>query len=844
MFVLKMAWRDSRASRRRLLACALSVVFGIGALVALGSLGAGLGRAVRDQAKGLLGADLVVSARAEPSEAVRRYLDSLGAAEAVDRSFSSMMTFPTAGGALRLVQVHAMEGGFPFYGTMVTEPADAAARLREGGEAAILESGLLRRFEVKVGDHVKLGRKAFLVVGALESLPGETMGASMFAPRAIIPLRALAGTGLTGFGSLARHTVALKLPAGDDSGRVEAALREKFPNEHLSIETAEGRERNLGRTIANIHVFLGLVGFVSVLLGAIGLASAVQVHVSRKLVGVALLRCLGASAFQGFAVYLVQGLALGVFGAVGGAALGVGLQFALLSAAGHLLPFPVGFFIAWPEVARGAAAGLAMCVLFTLWPLLAVRRVSPLGALRAAEAEREDAGTDPWRLVLAVLIAAAVARIAIGEAQSIRIGLGFAAMLGLGFGVLAGAAGAVSWAAGRIPRRLLPYTLRQALANLHRPHNRTVMLLLSLGLGTFLSLTVYLVHDTLVGEIDRSGWGSRTNLLFFDVQDDEMAPLARLLASEGAPVIQQVPVVTMRIAAIAGRKVEELMKDHSVQIPRWTLDREYRSTYRRGLVGDEKVVAGDVTGLAPPAGSAALTPISLEEGLFHNMRLRLGDEIDWNVQGLTVRTRVAGVRSVEWRRLEPNFFVVFPEGSLDDAPKTFMAAVRTESAASSARLQEAVAQGFPNVSAIDLSLVMNALDGIFSKLALAVELVALFTAATGLVVLAGAVYAGRRQRFRESALLRTIGATGIQLARIEIAESALLGLLGGLIGSLLALLANGLLAHFVFSARPVAPAGAILAAIGAVAFITLATVWIAGRGDARQPPLDALRAES
>jgi putative ABC transport system permease protein len=369
------------------------------------------------------------------------------------------------------------------------------------------------------------------------------------------------------------------------------------------------------------------------------------------------------------------------------------------------------------------------------------------------------------------------------------------------------------------------------------------MLLLSLGLGTFLILTVYLAHATLLGEIDRSGWGTRTNLLFFDVQDDEIGPLCRLLAEQGAPVAQQVPVVTMRMTAVAGRAVEGLINNRAAGIPSWALGREYRSTYRRGLVGDERVVAGEIAGRATEKAGRGLTPISVEEGLFRTLRLKLGDEIDWNVQGLPMRTRVTAVRSVEWRRLEPNFFVVFPEGSLEGAPRTFMAAARAATPGDSARIQGAVAQAFPNVSAIDLSVVIRALDGIFSRLALAVEFMAFFTAATGLVVLASAVVSGRRQRFREVALLRTLGATSRQLAGIELVESAVLGVLGGSIGCALALLANELLAHFAFDAPAGAPPLALLASVASVTAVTLATVWLASRGTTRNSPLEALRAE-
>jgi putative ABC transport system permease protein len=842
-FILKMAWRDSRASRRRLLLCALSVAFGIAALVALGSFCAGLGRAVRTEAKGLLGADLVVATRAPMPADLRSHLYTLGIERSTDQTFSSMMAFPTAGGALRLVQVHAIEGGFPFYGKLVADPGEAAGRLRGGGNVAIVEEALLNQFDAKVGDKVRLGRSLFTVVGALKTLPGETFGASLFAPRALIPRGALAATGLTGLGSLARQSVALRLAPGTSAEGIAEGLWARFPNDHLSIATAEGREKDLGRALTHIYAFLSLVGFIAVLLGAIGLASALHVYVRQKIPSVAVLRCLGAGAGRCFGVYLVQGLVIGVFGALCGAVGGVALQFALLAGLGRLLPYRVSFFVAWPEVARGMASGLVLCALFTLWSLLSVRRVPPLAALRAAEAERPDRTADPWRTAVGALIAAGVVGLAIGQTHSIRLGLGFAAMLGLGFGALAGVAQAVAWAARRVSLRRFPYPFRQGVANLHRPNNLTVLLLLSLGLATFLSMTVYLARSTLLAEISQAGLAGRTNLMFFDVQPDEIGPLARLLAAKGAPVQRQVPVVTMKIARLAGRAVQKVVDDRSARIPSWTLQREYRSTFRDSLVSDERLVAGEFTGRVDGVRDSGPIPISMEEGLFRDMRLRLGDEIVWDVQGVPLRTAVTSVRAVEWRRLEPNFFVVFPVGVLEEAPATYLAAVRAEGPGQSARLQRAMAAAFPGVSAIDLSSIMNTLDEIFSRIAVAIEAMALFTAATGLAVLASAVLAGRRQRRREAALLRTLGATGRQLARIELAENAVLGALGGAVGCVLAVVANALLAHFLFKVPAEAPPLALAGAVAVVTGATLATGWLAGRGATRHPPLEALRAD-
>jgi putative ABC transport system permease protein len=560
-FILRMAWRDSRASRRRLVLFSFSVVLGIAALVAIGSLGANLERGIDDQAKGLLGADLIITGRNPIPGAVRDHVVALGAEYAREKSFSSMMAFPTAQNLTRLVNVRAVEGGFPFYGDYVTVPADAPARLAAGGDVAIVEETLLRQFKAQVGDPVRLGTTTFTVIGALQKLPGESSAISAtVAPRALIPWAALEATGLAERNVLVRHRGMLKLPAERDPLQVERELRAKFRAEGLGYDTVAERKRNLGRVLDNIENFLGLVGFVALFLGAIGVASAIHVYIRQKIPTVAVLRCLGATARQAFAVYLVQGIALGLFGAGAGAALGLAVQLALPHLLGDLLPFEVQFFIAWPAVARGMGAGLVICLLFTLLPLLAVRRVSPLVALRSAFAEKAGAGMDPWRVAIVVFIALAVAGFSVWQTGRLREGLGFTAVLAAGFALLAGLAKAVAWAARRWFPRRSPYVIRQGVANLYRPNNRTVLLLLSLGLGTFLMLTLFLTRTTLLREIEFSGAGGRPNLLLFDIQDDQIEGVKQATAKEGAPVLIHAPIVTMKIAAVKGRKVEELLR--------------------------------------------------------------------------------------------------------------------------------------------------------------------------------------------------------------------------------------------------------------------------------------------
>jgi putative ABC transport system permease protein len=298
----------------------------------------------------------------------------------------------------------------------------------------------------------------------------------------------------------------------------------------------------------------------------------------------------------------------------------------------------------------------------------------------------------------------------------------------------------------------------------------------------------------------------------------------------------------MRIASIRGKSVEDALREKGARVAAWALRREYRSTFRGRVSATEKVVQGRFTGRFD--AGAGLVPISVEEGLARDMQLSLGDEVDWDVQGLAVRTRVGSIRHVEWRRLEPNFFVVFPEGVLEGAPKTYLAAVHAASPADSARVQRAVVDLFPNVTAIDLSLVVQTLDGIFSKVAFAIEFMALFTVVTGLVVLAGAILAGRHQRIRETVLLRTLGATRRQLALIELFEYAVLGIQAAVVGGLLAMAGNGLLARYVFHVPAAMPAGQIVAAVAIVSALAVATGLLASRGVVDHPPLEALRQET
>ena len=831
----QMAWRDSRTSRKRLLLFSCSIVLGIAALTAIGSLGNNLQRAIEEQAKSLLGADLALNSREAFLPEAEKWFQELGGEQSREISFSTMVYF-VRGEGTRLVQARALSGGFPFYGKLETEPLDAAEGFRHGG--ALVEESLLTQFKANVGDEIRLGNLTTRIVGKLKKVPGETVALSAIAPRVYISMNDLEPTGLLRAGSLARYQVFFKFTSGVDVSKMVERIKPQLDKFRLSHDTVEERKRDLGRSMDNLYHFLNLVGFIALLLGGVGVASAIHVHVKQKLGTVALLRCLGSSIAQTFAIYLAQGMALGLFGAVVGAALGVAIQSALPGVLADFIPFNFQFSTSWVAVGRAVAVGFTICFLFALLPMLAVRRVSPLAALRASF-EPLAARRDPLRWLVGAVLGLGVAGFALAQSRDWRIGLGFAVGLGVVFAILSGTAAGLIFLTRKLTPPTLPFAWRQGLANLHRPNNRTLLLLLSLGLGTFLMVSLYLVQQTLLTQLISANSTNQANTILFDIQPDQREAVLALVRSLHLPVLDEAPIVTMRLSSVKGRKVEAILADKQNHIPRWTLRHEYRSTYSDHLRDGEKLIAGQWVPRVDTDTNS--TPISLEEGLAKDLKIGLGDEIIFDVQGISVTTHVASLRQVDWRRIQPNFFVVFPRGILEDAPSMDVLVTRVTSAEESARVQREMVKQFPTISTIDLRLVLQTLDSILGKISFVVRFMAMFTVLTGLLVLVGALLTGRYQRIQESILLRTLGASRKLILRILLVEYLALGLLAALTGILLALVAAWLLCHFVFKIHFVPELLPLAIAFVVVPGLTVVTGFLMSQGVLDQPPLAILR---
>ena len=839
-FILKMAWRDSRTSRMRLLLFSLSITVGVAALVAIGSFRQSLSQSIDDQARTLVGADLIIESTRPFTTTEEGFLGSIGGTQAREVRLSTMAVF--LGRGTRLVQLRALSGDFPFYGKMETEPAEAVQDLKQGGRA-VLDETLLLQFGAAARGNVSLGGRDFEIAGALRKVPGDASASASFAPRVYIALQDLP-LDLLRPGSVAHYRAYVKFREGTDVAQKITALTPQIRRLGLEFETVDKRKKDLGASVENLYRFLNLVGFISLLLGAVGIASAIQAHLQQKVRTGAILRCLGTSTSGIAFIYFIQASAISLAGALFGGLVGIGLQRIFPSILRTFLPLTIPNVIAWWPILTGVLIGCGICLLFAVPPLLRFRRVSPLLMLRSADArvETQSFARDPLLFAAYALIVASTTAFAIYRSETWLQGLVFAVALGVAVAIFAGVARLLIVSLRRWFPLSWSFALRQGLANLYRPNNRTLLLIVSLGLGTFLLLTIYLTRDVVMTQFRSIGRNNQPNIFLFDIQSDQKDAVAALVGSLGFPVVQKAPIVTMRLSEIKGRKSSDILADPQRKIPEWELEREYRSTYREQIVETEKVTAGKWIGRVD-YHSGDVVPISLDREIAKDLGVNVGDELVFDVQGIPIRTRIASLRSVDWKRFQTNFFVVFPAGVLEAAPTFHVLVSRAKTPADSARLQNAIVSKFPNVSALDLAAVIQTVDSILSKVALVIRVMSLFTVAAGLIVVASAIWSGRYQRVEESVLLRTLGASRRQIWQILGAEYFLLGFLASLTGTALAVAASWALATFVFKLSYAPTLLPLLIATASATTVTVLIGLLTSRGVSSQPPLEVFRAE-
>ena len=830
-----MAWRDGKASISRLMLFMASIILGIAAVVSIQLFSENLKDNIKNQSKALMGADFIIDSKKLPSKKVLAIIDSLNVA-ASEVNFVSMAAFPKNDGT-KLVKVRAIQGNFPFYGTLDTEPASAAKEFQALG-GAIVDATLLLQYNLKPGDSIKLGKLTFSIIGALKSIPGSSAISSSVAPIVLIPFRFIDETELLQVGSRKEYQYFFVAPPEMDLELLDKKIGPILDDENADIDTHTSTSARLGRSYDNVSRFLNLAAFIALLLGCVGIASSVHIYIKEKLKNVAVLKCLGATRKQTFIIYLLQILGIGLIGGILGSAIGVVLQYAFPYILKGFLPFDVQIAITAQPLIMGITLGVLMSVLFALLPLLGTWYVSPLEVLRGTE----DNLVKPRkaRLLTFGAILLFIFLFSFWLLKDALNGFVFTVGILIAFSIMAGTASLFMKAIKKYFPTSWGFTTRQSLLNLFRPNNQTMVLILAIGLGTFLISTLYFTKDILLSKTDTENSINDANIILMDVQNNQKEGVVNTILPKGLEVIDNIPIVTMRMHRIKDKLVNDIRKDSTSTMNRWILNREFRATYRSELLASEELLEGT---WIKQIGQGEPILISISDNIARDAGLKVGNELVFNIQGVLMETTIGSIRKVNWGSMQLNFSILFPAGVLENAPQFNVLTTYVPDDASSADLQRDLVKKFPNISILDIRQIFTIVEDILNKISWIINFMAFFSILTGIIVLIGSVRNSKYQRIKESVLLRTLGAKSKQILKITALEYVYLGLLGSLVGISLSLISSQLLATLLLKEPFIPSAIPFLVFLPGITLLVLLIGLSNIRAVLKSPPLEVLRKE-
>jgi putative ABC transport system permease protein len=817
---LRYALRELRGGLRGFYVFIACIALGVMAIAGVGSVAASLGEGLAREGRNLLGGDVafvLFQREAKPQEIA--FLRSRGELSVI----ATLRAMARASdGRLALVEMKAVDNTYPSLGELTLDPKlplDEILDQRDGVFGAAADPTLLARLDLKIGDKVSVGDATFQIRSAVEAEPDKLGVGVGFGPRFLVSETALRATGLLQPGSLVRWNYRLKLPDNATDDRAMAALideaRRAAPEAGWEIRSRANASPGLERTISRFTQFLTLVGLAALLVGGVGVANAVKSHIDRKLDVIAALKALGATGRDVFAIYLTQVMLLAGVGSVIGLAAGAALPFVIVGLFGKLLPLPVVPAVHPDELALAFVYGLLTALAFGLWPLGRVHDV-PVAAL-FREAVVAEWHRPRWRyLALMAIVIALLVTVVIGLAYDKRVATVFVASSAVVFAVLRGVAWAVMALARHLPRTRSTM-LRLAITNIHRPGALTPSVVLSLGLGLAVLVTITQIDGNLRRQFLAALPEHAPSFYFIDIPSSESDSFAAFLhKSEPQSIVEDVPMLRGRIVAARGVRAEELNPSTDAE---WVLQSDRGLTYTGEVPKGSKVVEGEWWGAdysGPPL-------VSIEKKIADGLRLKLGDEIVVNVLGRDIPAKIGNMRNIDWQGLGINFVLVFSPNAFKGAPHTHIATLTEPhpSAEDDARIIKQVADSYPMVTSVRVREVMQTIGAVVTNLTLAIRGASAVTLISAILVLGGALAAGHRHRVYDAVILKTLGATRARLLGAYALEYLLIGLATAAFGVIAGSVAAYLIVTRLMTLSFVWDAGSAAAVVASALIVTV-----------------------
>ncbi|WP_252508657.1 ABC transporter permease [Magnetospira sp. QH-2] len=804
---LRLARRELRgglAGFRVLIAC---LALGVAAIAGVGAMNAAISEGLRADARKLLGGDLSARLIQRSIDAEHRAAFDAAGTRSDVIEMRSMVRRADGQGRRSLIELKGVDDRYPLVDRVTLESGgglDQALAQKDGRWGAVVDNNLMIRLDLKRGDLVKVGAGQFEIRDVIKREPDRVASVFSFGPRLMVRLKALDDTGLIVPGSQIRYIHRLLLPPGGDGTLVKASLEERFPDAGWDLRTTDRAAPGISRFIERMTLFLSFAGLTALLVGGIGVTNAVKAYMDGRTETVATLKCLGAPARLIFRIYMLQVLALSSVAIIIGLALGAAVPTVAAVALNDSLPVRIVPGVYGLELAAAALFGLLTAVTFAVWPLARARGL-PGGALfRETIAPAE--GRIPWRDKMIVALGGlALAAMTVATAPRRDFALWFVVGAALTLLLLRGAA----WVIAAAARRTHPSrpAWRQAMANLHRPGAPTASVVVSLGLGLTVLVAVGLIEGNLRHQIEQRLPERAPSFFFIDIQPDQVDPFDALIAGHaGASDLQRVPSVRGRITHIDGVPVDQV---DVAQESQWAIRGDRALTYAAAPSPDAKIIDGQWW----EADYRGDPLISLDAGLARGFGVGIGDTLTLNVLGRRLTGTIASLRRINWRTLRFDFALILSPGILEEAPHAHIAAAHVSQDREES-LERAVADTFPNISAIRVREALDAVSGILAGISQAVRAIASVTLVAGMLVLAGAIAAGRTRRLQDAVVFKVLGATRGMILRIFLLEYGLLGLATGAVAVALgSTVAWAVIVHLMNAEWVFLPAVAALTAV-------------------------------
>jgi len=773
---LRFAWRELRGGLSGFRVFVACIALGVMAIAGVGSVAQSLAEGLSRAGGVILGGDLAFSlVQREANESERAFLDAHGIVAVV----ATLPTMARAGdGRTTLVEVKAVDDAYPLAGVVATDPdmpLPALFALQGDAFGAAADPALLARLDLKPGDRISIGSATIELRAALKTEPDKLASGIGFGPRVLVSQAALRASGLLQPGSLVRWQYRMRLPetASSDSAMasVEQQARAQFPSAGWDIRNRNKASPQLQRNVERFSQFLTLVALTALLVGGVGVANAVASHLARKRDTIATMKALGATGGDVFAIYCSQILLVALFATLIGAGLGAALPFVIVWTFGAVIPLPVASSLHPAVLELSIVYGLLTALAFALWPLGRAHDISVSMLFRDQVAAKRGWPRRRY-VVFTALIAAALAALAVLSAYDRRL----AAIFVVAAAVIFAALRLVAMLTMALTRRLSrsrSTLVRLAITNIYRPGALTPSVVLSLGLGLSLLVTVVEIDGNLHRQFAAALPEKAPSFFFLDIPSADAVGFDAFVR-ERAPgsTLERVPMLRGRIIAADGIKAENLKPGESSA---WVLRGDRGITYAAALPAGSRLIAGEWW----PADYSGPPLVSLESRTAEDLKLKPGDTIAVNVLGRNVTARIANLRAVDWQNLGINFVLVFSPGTFAGAPHMDIATLTFAdggTAAEETALIKALADAFPTVSAVRVKDALDAVDHIVGNLVLALRGASLVTLIAAALVLGGALAAGQRFRIYDAVVLKTLGATRFRLLASYALEYALIGL--------------------------------------------------------------------